>query len=121
MDCGRSKRRRFWKQSRLEWRSISIPNDADAHGMLAFARTPARRSKRHWTTLNLRYRSVRVARLHTKPEDMILNFLWTPGRRGAKAFLLAMQHDPRGMTASDVVRTLAMTYYFERDYDKAAR
>jgi Flp pilus assembly protein TadD len=52
---------------------------------------------------------------HTR--GLILNFAGQPAK-GRESLLLALQHDPRERRL--VSSLIGMTYYFERDYERAA-
>src|SRR5215469_18453920 len=49
---------------------------------------------------------------------LILNFTGNPVE-GRESLLLALQHDPLAMKVP-LLSNISMTYYFERDYQKAA-
>ena len=94
------------------------PNDANAHAMLAFALHNCQEIDAALdhveTALSI---SPSCATAH-QTRGYILNFSGHP-TEGRESFLLAIQHDPRGMKVP-ISSNIGMTYYFERDYQKAA-
>jgi len=94
------------------------PNDANAHAMLALALHNCQEieaaSDHVETSLSI---SPSCATAHAT-KGYILNFSGHPAQ-ARESFLLAIQHDPRGMKLP-VSSNIGMTYYFERDYQKAA-
>jgi tetratricopeptide (TPR) repeat protein len=94
------------------------PNDANAHAMLAFALHNCQEIDAALDHIEIALSiSPSCATAH-QTRGYILNFSGHP-TEARESFLLAIQHDPRGMKLT-VSSNIGMTYYFERDYQKAA-
>lgn len=95
------------------------PNDAYAHGILAFALFAG--GQQIEAALDHVERALSISpscAIAHQTRGLILNFSGHPVD-AREHLLLAIQHDPRGMRLP-VSSNLGMTYYFERDYAKAA-
>ena len=97
------------------------PNDANAHGILAFALFNCREIKRHWITLNLHYRSAPSCAIAHQTRGLDPELPSGHPAKGRESLLLAIQHDPRGMKAARYSSNVGMTYYFEHNYRKGGR
>jgi adenylate cyclase len=99
--------------------AVSIdPDDAEAHGVLAFALFTCQEIDAALGHVELALSNSPSCAIAHQARGLILNFSGRPAE-GRESLLLAMQHDPRGIKrqASSLI---GMTYYFERDYGKAA-
>jgi adenylate cyclase len=94
------------------------PNDANAHGMLAFALFVCREIDAAVDHVEIALSISPSCAIAHQTRGLILNFSGHPAE-GRESLLLAIQHDPRGMKLP-VSSNIGMTYYFERDYQKAA-
>jgi adenylate cyclase len=94
------------------------PNDANTHAMLAYALHNCQEIEAALDHIEVALSiSPSCATAH-QTRGYILNFSGHP-TEGRESFLLAIQHDPRGMKLL-ISSNIGMTYYFERDYEKAA-
>jgi adenylate cyclase len=94
------------------------PDDAHAHGMLAFALFNCREIQPALQHVELALSISPSCSIAHQTKGLILNFSGYPVE-GRESFLLALQHDPLAM-AVPLSSNISMTYYFERDYQKAA-
>jgi adenylate cyclase len=93
------------------------PNDAYAHGILAFALSNCQEID---AALDHVERALSISpscAIAHHARGLILNFSGHPAE-GRESLLLAMQHDPRARR--HISTLIGMAYYFERDYSKAA-
>jgi adenylate cyclase len=93
------------------------PNDAYAHGILAFALFNGHENEAASDHVDLALSISPSCALAHQTRGLILNFSGQPAE-GRESFLLAMQHDPR--EKRQISTLVGMTYYFERDYERAA-
>ena len=94
------------------------PNDANAHGMLAFTLFNCQQIEAALDHVELALSISPSCAIAHQTRGLILNFSGHPAK-GRESLLLALQHDPRGMKLP-MSSNVGMTYYFERDYRKAA-
>lgn len=93
------------------------PNDAHAHGILAFALFNCQEIEAALDQVELALSISPSCAIAHQTRGLILNFSGHPAE-AREHLLLAIQHDPRGMKLP-VSSNIGMTYYFERDYGKA--
>jgi adenylate cyclase len=94
------------------------PNDASAHGMLAFALFVCQEIEAALDHAEVALSISPSCAIAHQVRGLILNFSGRPAK-GRESLSLAIQHDPRGMKLP-VSSNIGMTYYFERDYRTAA-
>jgi adenylate cyclase len=93
------------------------PNDAYAHGILAFAMFTCQEIDAALDHVELALSISPSCAIAHQVKGLILNFSGQPAK-GRESLLLAMQHDPRGMKLP-ISPLIGMSYYFERDYAMA--
>jgi adenylate cyclase len=98
--------------------AVSIdPNDADAHGTLAFALFACREITAAWDHVEKALAISPSCAVAYQVKGLLLVHSGHPAK-GRENFLLALQHDPRTMDVR-VSALLGMSYYFEYDYENA--
>jgi adenylate cyclase len=94
------------------------PNDAHAHGILAFALFNCQEIEAVLDHVEIALSISPSCAIAHQTRGLILVFSGHPVE-AREHLLLAIQHDPRGMKLP-VSSNIGMTYYFGRDYGKAA-